>query len=448
MTAYDLIVIGGGSGGIATAARAAYYGAKCAIIESNELGGTCVNRGCIPKKVMWYAAAIAEMLQLAPDYGFTLQETSFDWQRLVENRERYIQRIRQWYTHYIAQHQITPITDHATLSSGKTVRVNEQQFTAKHIVIATGSKPAIPMIPGAHLGITSDGFFTLKQQPKRIAIVGGGYIAVELASLLRLLGSEVFLILRGNRPLHQFDPMLTDALVTAMQQQGIHLLTERTLSAVVKSSHGLQLVFQDNHPPLDGLEQVVWAIGRTPNTQVLGPAAGILLNSRGEIITDAYQNTNQEGIYAVGDVTGKLPLTPVAIAAGRQLAKRLFANQQDAKLDYTTVPTVIFTHPPIATVGLSEPDALAKFGADAVKVYQTQFKPMLTAVNAHEQVTKIKLVTVGNQETVVGCHIIGLAADEMLQGFAVAIKMGATKADFDTTVAIHPTSAEEVVLLR
>ena len=447
-THYDLIALGGGSGGLAVARRAASYGAHCAVIEPNALGGTCVNVGCVPKKVMWYAAEVKHHLQLAADFGFTSYSGKHDWQQLVASRDAYIQRLNGIYERALTDSEVDFIPGYGQFVDSNTLDVNGQQYTAKHIVIATGGKPTIPDIPGAELGLTSDGFFELKQIPDRVAIVGSGYIAVELAGVLNSLGSQVTLIVRGKHFLGRFDPLLRDTLLEEMISQGIRIVTNTQIHRITKLDNG-QLELEDQNKSIHtDVDCLIWAIGRIPNTDSLNlSVANINQDSHGFIPTDAYQNTNIPGIYAVGDITGRAALTPVAIAAGRRLADRLFNQQSQSKLDYELIPSVVFSHPPIGTVGLTEEAARDQFGDD-VKTYQTRFTPMQYALSEHKVRTAMKLITIGSQEKVVGCHIIGAGADEMLQGFAVAIKMGATKRDFDNTVAIHPTSAEELVTLK
>ncbi len=445
---YDLIAIGGGSGGLSVAQRAAAHGARTAVVEKGQLGGTCVNVGCVPKKVMWYGATVAGALRDAPDYGFSLQQQGFDWQKLVERRETYIQGIHSWYHTYLADNKVDEIHGAARFLDTHTLQVGNEHYTADHIVISPGGRPQIPDTPGAELGITSDGFFALTEQPREVAIVGSGYIAVELAGLLNALGSRVTLILRKHQLLREFEPMLRETLMEEMQDSGINIITNSSVSEVSRDGEGTLRVSCRGGITLTGLDSLIWAIGRIPNTEELDlPAAGVEMDEKGFVPTDEWQNTNVAGIYAIGDVTGRAALTPVAIAAGRRLADRLFGGKPDSRLIYENIPTVVFSHPPIGTIGLSEDEARELHG-DAVKIYQTRFTPMYHAFTTHKHVTAMKLVCVGAEERIVGCHIIGLGADEMLQGFAVAINMGATKADFDSTIAIHPTSAEELVTMR
>lgn len=447
-THYDLIAIGAGSGGLSVAERAASYGAKCAVVESGRLGGTCVNVGCVPKKVMWYGANIAHTLDEAPDYGFGVKREGFDWQTLVTKREEYISGINTWYHSYLADSNIALITGHAKFVDAKTIEVDGKKYTADRIVISPGGRPTIPDIPGAEHGIDSDGFFALHEQPKRVAVVGAGYIAVEVAGVLNALGSEVSLYLRKSHFLRNFDAMLRENLMEQMLDDGVNILPRTQLKEVIKEEDGTLTLVCDQGTVTKGVNALIWAIGRTPNSDQLGmETTGVTVSGTGHIPVDEWQQTDVDGIYAIGDVTGRVELTPVAIAAGRRLADRLFGGMQDRKLDYDNIASVVFSHPPIGTVGLTESEARELHG-EAVKVYQTRFTSMYYALTDHKVKTAMKLVCVGAQEKIVGCHIYGPGADEMLQGFAVAIRMGATKKDFDDTVAIHPTSAEELVTMR
>jgi len=445
---YDLIAIGGGSGGLSAAERAAKYGAKTAVIEKGLMGGTCVNVGCVPKKVMWYAGMLSHALDDAQGYGFGVKRLGHDWKKLVAGRQEYIKGINDWYHTYLSDSNIDEIAGEASFVDAKTLQVNGEKITADHIVIAPGTTPVTPDIPGAELGMTSDGFFALNESPRRIAVVGSGYIAVEIAGLLRALGCDVTLVIRGETVLRGFDAMLRTVLMEEMMGAGINMMSSMQIEKVEREDdESLTLHCSQGHV-ISGFDEILWAIGREPLTADLNlAAAGVEMDGRGYIPADEFQNTNVDNIYAVGDVTGQAALTPVAIAAARRLADRLFDNQTDRKLDYTDIPTVVFSHPPIGTVGLSEEQAREQHG-DAVKVYTSQFTPMYNALTEHKTQTAMKLVCVGAQEKVVGIHLIGLGADEMLQGFAVALKMGATKKDLDDTVAIHPSSAEEFVTMR
>ncbi|WP_312241087.1 glutathione-disulfide reductase [Pantoea sp.] len=446
---YDYLAIGAGSGGIASINRAAMYGQKCALIEAKELGGTCVNVGCVPKKVMWHAAQIAEaMHNYGPDYGFDVTVNHFDWATLVKNRSAYIDRIHTSYNNVLGKNQVDVIKGFARFVDTHTVEVNGEKITADHILIATGGRPSHPGVPGAEYGIDSDGFFELEALPKRTAVVGAGYIAVELAGVVNALGSETHLFVRKHAPLRHFDPLLSETLVEVMELEGPTLHIHAVPKAVIKNGDGsLTLQLEDGREQT--VDCLVWAIGREPETDNMNlSVTGVELTEKGHIKVDKFQNTNVPGIYAVGDNTGAVELTPVAVAAGRRLSERLFNNKPNEHLDYSNVPTVVFSHPPIGTVGLTEPQAREKYGDSEVKVYTSSFTAMYTAVTRHRQPCRMKLVCVGQEEKIVGLHGIGSGMDEMLQGFAIALKMGATKKDFDNTVAIHPTAAEEFVTMR
>ena len=448
MERFDYLVIGGGSGGLASARRAASHGAKVALIEAANLGGTCVNVGCVPKKVMWNAAEIADSLEAARGYGFDVEVHGHDFSGLRERREAYIQRMRENYAKNLERDGIQLVTGRAQLTGPHEAKVGERELRATHVLIATGSVATIPDLPGAGLGVTSDGFFALHALPKRALIVGAGYIAVELAGVMRALGCEVTLAMRNERPLRGFDTMLGDALREALENSGVHVRLSSTVVSVSAKPNGERVAtLHDGHtlPPVDA---VFWTIGRHANVAGLGlDAAGVRLDPSGHIVVDEWQNTTTPGVYAVGDVTGRATLTPVAIAAGRRLSDRVFGGKADSKLDYDDIPSVVFSHPPIGTVGQSESDAREQYG-DEVKVYSTRFTNMFYAVTEKKALTHMKLVCVGKEERVVGVHVIGRGAEEMIQGFAVAIKVRATKADFDRTVAIHPTASEELVTMR
>ena len=446
---YDYIAIGGGSGGIASVNRAASYGKKCALIEAGDLGGTCVNVGCVPKKVMWYSAQIADAIQkYGSDYGFNSELKSFDWKKLVENRQAYIQRIHASYQSGLSKNQVDVIHGFATFVDHKTIEVNGETFTADHILIATGTQPSRPNIEGAEHGIDSNGFFELQELPKRTAIIGSGYIAVELTGVLNSLGSNVQFFIRKHLPLRSLDKFLGETLLESMRSDHIQVHTQATPVKVSKlEDQSLLLQLEDGTQHI--IDCLIWAIGREPNTKALKlERTHIQLDDSGYIQVDQFQNTSQSGLYAVGDITGKAELTPVAVAAGRKLSERLFNGKAEEYLNYENIPTVVFSHPPIGTVGLTEEQAIAQFGQDQIKVYSSSFTSMYTAVTQHRQVSKMKLICSGVDEKIIGIHGIGYGMDEILQGFAVALKMGATKKDFDDTVAIHPTSAEEFVTMR
>lgn len=449
-THFDYICIGGGSGGIASANRAAMYGAKVALIEAQHLGGTCVNVGCVPKKVMWHGAQVAEAINLySKDYGFDVDLKDFNWSKLVESRQAYIGRIHESYDRVLGNNKINVIRGFAKFVDAKTVEVDGKQYTADHILIAVGGRPSIPNVPGAEYGIDSNGFFELTEQPKRVAVIGAGYIAVEIAGVLHALGTETHLFCRKESPIRSFDPMIIDTLVEVMNTEGPTLHTNSIPKEIVKEADGSLTLHLENGNS-QNVDTLIWAIGRHPATDAINlDITGVETNERGYIKVDEYQETNVKGIYCVGDIMeGGVELTPVAVKAGRQLSERLFNNKPDAKMDYNLIPTVVFSHPPIGTIGLTEAQAKAEFGEDNVKVYTSGFTAMYTAVTSHRQPCKMKLVCAGDDEKVVGLHAIGFTVDEMIQGFAVAMKMGATKADFDAVVAIHPTGSEEFVTMR
>ncbi|HBG94877.1 MAG TPA: glutathione-disulfide reductase [Chromatiaceae bacterium] len=443
---FDLIAIGGGSGGLAVAEKAAEYGKRVAIIEASKLGGTCVNVGCVPKKVMWYAANLAQGARDARDYGVLTNIEAIDWQTLVTGRQSYIAGILGYWNDYTGGKGITVLQGAARFIDTHTVEVNNQRYSAEHIVIATGGRPIVPRLPGADLGITSDGFFQLQEQPKHVCVVGGGYIGVELAGVLRALGSEVTVVALEERVLETFDPIISNTVAHNMAQDGIQMHLPFAVASLERQTNGIAVCDQDGNI-LSGFDTVLWAIGRAANTADLNlEATDIDVLPDGTIPTDAYQNTTASGIYAIGDITGRVPLTPVAIAAGRRLADRLFNNQTESRVDYENIPTVVFAHPPVGSVGLTE--AQARESGRQVTIYQTEFQPMRYALNHHGSRTAMKLVCVDDNQRVVGIHMVGDGVDEMLQGFAVAVKLGATKADFDNTLAIHPVSAEELVTLK
>jgi glutathione reductase (NADPH) len=445
--AFDLISVGGGSGGLACAQRAAEYGAKAAVIEPHRLGGTCVNVGCVPKKVMWNAAGVALSLGDANDYGFDVAPGGNDWALLKAKRDAYVLRLNGIYERNLEAKGVAYVRGAARFLDQRTLEVNGQRMSAQHIVIATGGKPWVPNLPGAELGITSDGFFELAARPQRVAVIGSGYIACELASAFRELGSQVEQFIRKERLLRNFDAMLGKSLMREVRAQGI-TIHEQVVPAAVRAESGLRTLVAEDGRNFGGFDCLLWAVGREANVAALDLGkAGVAVDDDNYVITDAFQNTSAPRVYAIGDVAGRAALTPVAIAAGRRLSDRLFGADHTRHLEYGTIPTVVFTHPPIGTVGASEAEARAQFG-DAVKVYVADFTPMYHALTTRKTHTDMKLVCVGAEQRIVGCHIIGTGADEMLQGFAVAIRMGATKADFDDTVAIHPTSAEELVTMR
>jgi glutathione reductase (NADPH) len=445
---YDLIVIGAGSGGLAAAETAAAFGKSVAIVESGHIGGTCVNNGCVPKKIMWYAAGLAHAIDDAPHFGIEAVRGRTDWSKLVAGRDSAIAAINAYWNGYVEATGIDRIHGFGRFFDARTIAVGDSLYAAPHIVIATGGEPIVPPLPGAELGITSDGFFALTEQPRRVAVIGGGYIGVELAGLLRALGSEVTLAAMEDRVLERFDPMIGEVLGEEIRRQGIDLRTGFRVGALRQGADGILVESAAGQLP-GGFDQVIWAVGRRARTAGLHlDKAGLRSLPGGIIEVDAYENTSVPGIYAIGDITGKATLTPVAIAAGRRLGARLFGDEPDARVNYRNIPSVVFSHPAAGTVGMTEDEARGEFGAHAVRVYETRFTPMKYALAPHGAVTAMKLVCVGDEQRIAGIHLVGDGVDEMLQGFAVALNMGATKADLDRSIAIHPTSAEELVTMK
>lgn len=447
---FDFLVLGGGSGGIACARRAAEFGIKVGLIEGDRLGGTCVNVGCVPKKVMYYAANLAEEIRHdARDYGIPVDPpTNFNWTSLVEKRNKYVERLNGIYQNNLDNSGVEVIRGWAKLVGDRKVGVNGKVYSADNVLIAVGGKPSLPPVPGAELGITSDGFFQLRELPSRVLVVGAGYIAVEMAQIFAGLGTRVTLAIRGQTVLRNFDSFISEAVTEEVRAGGVDLKTGVQVDGLSQEGEGI-VASLNSGETIGPYDKVLWAVGRDPNTKDIGcKELGVKTDRQGHIEVDEYQATSAPGLYALGDVAGKALLTPVAIAAGRRLAHRLFNGEADAKLDYDNIPSVVFSHPPIGTIGLTEIEAIKKYGEEEVVIYQTKFSPMYHAMTSRKQNTVMKLVCVGTEERVVGLHMMGRGCDEMLQGFGVAVKMGATKKDFDSCVAIHPTSSEEFVTMR
>ncbi|KAF2461579.1 hypothetical protein BDY21DRAFT_383545 [Lineolata rhizophorae] len=456
----DYLVLGGGSGGLASARRAsALYGAKSICIENKRLGGTCVNVGCVPKKVTWNAAAIAETLHDAKAYGFTIPgQPTFDWNYFKQKRDAYVKRLNGIYAANLANDKVQHIQGTAKMLSSTEVEValadgGAQIIKAKKILIATGGRPVFPNVPGVELGISSDGFFDLETQPKKVAVVGAGYIAVEMSGMFHALGTETHMFIRYDTFLRAFDPMIQEKIVAEYEKQGIHLHKQSAVTKVEDMGNGFKKVYyhdKDGEGTVE-VDCLLWAIGRTPEVENLGlENAGVKVNAKNHVMVDKYQNTNVENVYSIGDCSDSgFELTPVAIAAGRKLSERVFGGKADSHLDYENIPSVVFAHPEVGAIGLTEPEARKKYGDD-LKIYKTGFTEMFWAMMDPEQKgpTAYKVICAGPEEKVVGLHILGRGSSEVLQGFGVAIKMGATKKDLDNCVAIHPTSAEELVTLK
>ncbi|GFF23688.1 glutathione reductase [Aspergillus udagawae] len=464
---YDYIVLGGGSGGSGSARRAAgWYGAKTLIVESGRSGGTCVNVGCVPKKMTWNFASINEALHVGEHYGYDIpKDIKINYRQFKETRDAVIKRLNGAYERNWGKEGIDLVHGRARFVEPKVIEVTlndggKTRYSAPHILIATGGRPIIPPVKGAEHGITSDGFFEIEELPPKVAVVGAGYIAVELAGVMAAVGVETHMFIRGETMLRKFDPMIQKTMTERYEATGVRIHRKHggfKEVQLLKDGKGKDKVLKliGNDGSEEEFNEVLWAIGREPEVGDLDlEIPGVKLNEGGHVIVDQYQNTSAEGVYALGDVTGVAELTPVAIAAGRQLGSRLFGPPalKSAKLSYENIPTVVFAHPEVGTIGLTEPQARQRYGDDKIKVYYTKFTAMyydvLPAEEKKKNPTEFKIVCVGPEEKVVGLHILGLGVGEMLQGFGVAIKMGATKKDFDSCVAIHPTSAEELVTMR
>ena len=448
---YDYLVIGGGSGGIASANRAGEHGAKVGLIEAKDVGGTCVNVGCVPKKVMWYVSnLIRDIDHYAEGYGLEFsEEPTLNFNTLKKNRDEYIEFLHGAYQKGFDNNGVELIRGYAKFVDNHTVDVDGEEYTADHILIATGGRPKRLDIPGAEYGLDSDSFFDLEELPKNAAVIGGGYIGVELSGLLRTFGVDTHLFEFLPSVLDTFDSIVKDGYMELAERENFadKIHTNASVNKVEKSGEKYILHFEDGSTHETDL--VLWATGRAPNVENINlDKVGVELTDHGHIKVDKFQNTTAENIYAVGDVLGILNLTPVAIAAGRRLSERLFNNKKDLFLDYTNVPSVVFTEPPIGTVGLTEEKAIEAYGKENIKTYTSSFTSMHSSISDNRERANFKLVCEGEDERIVGLHGIGAGMDEILQGFGVAVKMGATKADFDDTVAIHPTAAEEFVTMR
>jgi len=442
---YDLIVIGAGSGGLAAAQRAAEHKQRVAIIEMDQLGGTCVNRGCIPKKIYWYAAEFAYDLKHSENLGFEINSIQHNWQTLQQNSRQYIEKLNQMYRRNLSQKNIEIIAGQASFQNAKEISVGGESLTAKQIIVACGAIPVVPDVPGAELGITSDDFFELNNLPKKTIIVGSGYIAVELAGILNSLGSDVKLLARKKSILRKFDQSIQSAVIDYLVESGIEVNFNTNVLSV--NEHNKQLRVQTDNKEHVSVDALLWAVGRKPLVSGLGlERTKVIKNKNNFIKVDQHQTTNEPNIHAIGDVVGNHELTPVAIAAGRILSDRLFSDKE-GWLEYKNIPTVIFAHPPVGTVGINEEEARATYG-NKIKVYEATFVSLRHSLSGISSKALVKLVCLGQEETVIGCHVVGQGADELLQGFAVAVKIGARKKDLDNTVAIHPTLAEELVTLR
>jgi glutathione reductase (NADPH) len=440
---YDLFVIGAGSGGVRASRMAASFGAKVAVAEAYRPGGTCVIRGCVPKKLMVYAAHFHEDFEDAAGYGWTVPPATFSWPALIAAKDREIERLEGIYGRLLANAGATLMRGRATLIDRHTVEIDGKRVSAKYILVATGGWPAKPAIPGAELGITSNEAFELKELPRRVLMVGGGYIAVEFAGIFKGLGAEVTLTYRGPEILRGFDDDVRRHLHTELEAKGIKVLVNHELQAIERDGAALRARCSDGEMTVDA---VMFATGRRPNTANLGlEAAGVALKANGAIAVDEFSRTSVDNIYAVGDVTDRIQLTPVAIREGSAVANTLF-NARPTSVAHNNVPSAVFSQPPVGTVGDTEAQAIAKYGP--VEVYQTTFRAMKHTLSGRQEKTLMKLIVEPASQKVVGAHMVGADAPEIIQGIGIAVVAGLTKAQFDATVGIHPTAAEEFVTLR
>jgi glutathione reductase (NADPH) len=443
---YDLFVIGAGSGGTRAARISAKHGAKVAVAEEYRVGGTCVIRGCVPKKLFVYASKFAEEFEDAVGFGWSSEKVSFDWQTLLANKDKEIDRLNKAYIRGIESAGGTLISERATIVDKHTVRLaSGRDITARYILVATGARPFVPRhLPGHEFAITSNEAFHLENLPKRIVIVGGGYIAVEFAGIFNGLGVETVLVYRGEQILRGFDMELRDHVAAEMKKKGIEIRTKVDVTEIVRSGAGVRVTLNDG--TAFGAGQIMFATGRIPNTDDLGlGAAGIEINAHHAIPVNEFSQTSVESIYAVGDVTNRVNLTPVAIREGHAFADTVFGGKR-ISVDHSLVPTAVFSQPEIGTVGLSEEKAREKYRG--IDIYKTSFRPMKHTLSGRDERMFMKLVVDSETDTVLGCHIIGPDAGEMAQLLGIAITCGATKAQFDATLAVHPTAAEELVTLR
>lgn len=446
MTHYDLFVIGAGSGGLAAAKNAAKFGKKVAIAEHSKVGGTCVIRGCVPKKIMSYAAGIADSIEDAKGYGFNIEKSAFNFKEFVYKRNSEIDRLNKIHISLLEKAGVELMMGKASLKDQNTVAINGQEFTADTIILATGGAPTKPSIPGAELIITSDGIWDLEKLPKNMTVWGGGYIALEFASIFASLGVKIDIIIRQEYILRGFDNDIRKHLQNEMEKRGITFHTSRTISSVTKTENGTLITTLDNNDKLTS-DVVFTALGRTPETKNIGlETANVPLNKKGEVAVNEYLQTLYDNIYAIGDMNGRVALTPVAIKHGRMVTNNLYAGTNDTVNDAS--PSAVFTSPPLGIVGVSEEDAVAEFGADKIQVFIEEFRPMIHVLSERTERTIMKMITHKETDIVLGLHMAGRDAPEIIQGFAVAVRAKLTKKQFDATVAIHPSSSEEFVLMK
>ncbi|MBI3505834.1 MAG: glutathione-disulfide reductase [Proteobacteria bacterium] len=442
---YDLFTLGAGSGGVAGSRRAASYGARVAIAENWRVGGTCVLRGCVPKKLLVYGVHFAHEMEDARGYGWTV-EGSLDWGKLVAAKNRETDRLEGIYKNLLSGAKVETMLGHARVKDAHTVEVDGKTYTSKYILIATGGRPERPDIPGIGHTITSNEALDLPELPRRVLVVGGGYIAVEFAGIFRAAGAEVTIVIRGDKILRGFDEDVRDHLTAELRKQGISIRTGEKIARIDRTDAGDRAMLESGGSI--EVDRIMYATGRVPNTRDMGlEAVGVHVDKRGGIAVDEWQQTTVPGIYAIGDVTNRINLTPVAIAEGRGLAETLF-NANPMTMDHGDVPSAVFSQPPVGTVGLSEGEAVRLYGAEGVDIYRAVFRPMKHTLSGRDEKTLMKLVVEASTGRVRGVHMVGADAPEIIQGIAIAVKAGLTKKDFDRTVAIHPTASEEFVLMR
>jgi glutathione reductase (NADPH) len=441
---FDLFVIGGGSGGVRAARMSAQFGARVALCEERYMGGTCVNVGCVPKKLLVYGSHIAEEWEDAAGYGWSVEKPSFDWKRMIANKDKEITRLNGIYRSLLDNAGVKVIDGRGSLVDAHTVQVDGVNYTCEHILVATGGWPTVPEIPGGEHIITSNEAFFLEELPRHITIVGGGYIAVEFAGIFQGFGSQVTQLYRGPLFLRGFDDDARSFLAGEMQKKGVDLRFNIDVEGIEKTAEGLKLSLSDGSQLTTDL--VMYATGRAPNATGLGlEELGVECNWRGAVVVDEYLRTNLPSIHALGDVTDKLQLTPVALAEGMALAKTLFGGEP-TMVDYENVATAVFSQPCLGTVGLTEAAARSHHGE--VTIYKSAFTPMKHTLTQNTEKTLMKLIVDTRTDVVVGVHVVAPEAGEIIQGVAIALKCGATKAQFDATIGIHPTAAEELVTMR
>ncbi|MGB7085905.1 MAG: glutathione-disulfide reductase [Phormidesmis sp.] len=447
---FDLFVIGGGSGGIATARRAASYGAKVAVAESDRLGGTCVNRGCVPKKLMVYASRFPKYLSEAAGYGWDMEARSFDWNQMITDVNNEVKRLNGIYQRMVDNAEVKVFPVHAKLLDAHTLEVGDEKVTAERILVAVGGKPVKPDIPGLEHAITSDGMFELSEQPKRMVILGGGYIGCEFACVMHGLGTEVTMVIRKAQILSGFDQDLRNELHEAMVKQGIKIFNHAKVVSVEKTDEGVNVTINDGNDDHTIVTDAVnlAATGREPKLEGLGlENTAVEVSDKGAIAVDQHGQTAEPSIYAIGDCTDRINLTPVAINEGRALADTIYGGNPRT-MSYEAVPSAVFTTPEAASVGITEEEAIEKYGEDNIHVFRSRFRSMYYTLPNKDEKTLMKLIVHTGSDKVLGAHMVGDAAAEIIQGVAIAVKMGATKADFDATVGVHPSAAEEFVTMR